>query len=230
MVEIPDGSFLMGSSADEAVFRENETPQHEVKIQSFFIGKFPVTQAQWLAVMNEVPKIAEDFRGDDLPIVNVWLEKALEFCAKLSKLTGKTFRLPSEAEWEYACRAGTVTAYFFGETLAKDSANFDGENLTAVGSFPPNDFGIYDMHGNVWEWCADIWHENYLGAPTDGNAWLKDGDRGYCVQRGGAWNVPADRFRSAFRVGDIAHNADNIVGLRVCMDKSLKVYSRLTGA
>ena len=220
MIEIPDGSFLMGSSTDEAVFRENETPQHEVKIKSFYIGKFPVTQAQWFAVMNEMPKIAEDFRGEDLPVVNVWLEKALEFCAKLSKLTSKNFHLPSEAEWEYVCRAGTLTPYFFGETLSKDSANFDGDGLTVVGSFPPNDFGIYDMHGNVWEWCADVWHENYLGAPTDGSAWLKDGDQSYCVQRGGAWNVPADRCRSAFRVGDIAHNADHIVGLRVCVDIS----------
>lgn len=203
MVEIPAGSFLMGSSEDENIFRENETPQHKVEIRSFFIGKVPVTQAQWFAVMNEMPKIAEDFRGDNFPVVNVWLEKALEFCAKISKLMGKNFRLPSEAKWEYVCRAGTLTPYFFGEKLTANSANFDGENLTAVGTFPPNDFGAYDMHGNVWEWCADVWHENYLGAPTDGSA----------------WNVPADRCRSAFRVGDIARNADQIVGLRVCMDK-----------
>lgn len=134
MVEISEGSFLMGSSADEAVFRKNETPQHTVEISSFYIAKCPVTQAQWFAVMNKMPKIAEDFRGEDLSVVNVWLEKALEFCAKISKLTRKNFRLPSEAEWEYVCRAGTSTPYFFGETLAKDSANFDSESLTAVGS------------------------------------------------------------------------------------------------
>ena len=191
MIEIPDSSFLMGSSASELFFRENETPQHEVNISSFFIGKYPITQSQWLAVMNSLPKIAKEFRGDDLPVVNVWLEKVFEFCAKLSKLTGKNFRLPSESEWEYACRAGATTPFSFGETITTDSANFNGEQpfgderkgifrncLTPIGIFPPNDFGIHDMHGNVWEWCADVWHENYINAPNDGSAWLKDGDQG----------------------------------------------------
>ncbi len=232
MLEIPAGKFIMGSSAQESFFRENETPQHKVEVSSFFIGRFPVTQAQWIAVMNVLPKIDEKFRGDDLPVVNVWLEKALEFCAKLSKLTNRNFRLPTEAEWEYACRARTTTLFSFGETISTDSANFDGEKpfgktpkglfrncLTSIGTFPPNGFGVCDMHGNVWEWCADVWHENYIGAPNDGSAWLKNGDQGYCVQRGGAWNVSADRCRSAFRVGDIAHNSEHIVGLRVCMDK-----------
>jgi formylglycine-generating enzyme required for sulfatase activity len=232
LVEIPAGSFLMGSGDLETEKRENETPQHEVNLKSFYLGKFPVTQAQWFAVMNDSPQITEEFRGDDLPVINVWLEKSIEFCAKLSSLTGETFRLPSEAEWEYACRAGTITPFSFGASLTTDLANFNGEqsfketpkgefrkSLTPVGSFPPNAFGLYDMHGNVWEWCADIWHENYSGAPTDGSAWLTNGDQSYCVQRGGSWVDRASNCRSAFRVGDIAHNNDHIVGLRVCLSK-----------
>ena len=210
----------MGSSDYETEKRENETPQHEANLKSFFLGKFPVTQAQWLAVMNDLPKIRKDFRGDNLPVVNVWLEKAIEFCAKLSALTGENFHLPSEAEWEYACRAGTSTSFSFGKEIADDLVNFkneQGSGLTPVGSFPPNAFGLYDMHGNVWEWCADIWHENYAGAPTDGSAWLTNGDQSYCVQRGGSWIDRATNCRSAFRVGDIAHNNNHIVGLRVCL-------------
>jgi formylglycine-generating enzyme required for sulfatase activity len=126
-----------------------------------------------------------------------------------------------------------VRPFSFGETITTDLANFNGEQpfnetpkgefrkrLTPVGNFPPNDFGLYDMHGNVWEWCADIWHENYVGAPNDGSAWLTDGDQSYCVQRGGSWIDRASNCRSAFRVGDIAHNNDHIVGLRVCLTKS----------
>lgn len=223
----------MGSSNFETEKRENETPQHKVYVKSFYLGKFPVTQAQWFAVMKSLPQTGENFRGDNLPVVNVWLEKAIEFCAKLSNLTGKSFRLPSEAEWEYSCRAGTTTPFSFGETITSELANFNGEQpfkktpksefrkrLIQVGSFPPNPFGLYDMHGNVWEWCADIWHENYSGAPNDGSAWLTDGDQSYCVQRGGSWIDRATNCRSAFRVGDIAHNNDNIVGLRLSMTKN----------
>ena len=233
MMEIPAGVFLMGSSERENEKRENETPQHKVNLQSFYLGKFPVTQAQWLAVMKILPTIPENFRADNLPVVNVWLEKAIEFCAKLSALTGEQFYLPSEAQWEYACRAGTTTPFSFGETLTTDIANFNGKQpfgqtpkgefrnrLIPIGHFDiANDFGLYDMHGNVWEWCADIWHENYVGAPTDGSAWLSGGDQGYCVQRGGSWLDRASNCRSAFRVGDIAHNNDHIVGLRVCLTK-----------
>lgn len=232
MMGIPAGVFLMGSSESETEKRENETPQHEVNLQSFYLGKFPVTQAQWLAVAKDLPNTSADFRGDDLPVVNVWLEKAIDFCAELSALTGENFHLPSEAQWEYACRAGTITPFSFGETITTDLANFDGEQpfgqtpkgefrkrLTPAKNFTSNDFGLYDMHGNVWEWCADIWHENYVGAPNDGSAWLEGGDRGYCVQRGGSWLDRASNCRSAFRVGDIAHNNDHIVGLRVCLTK-----------
>ncbi len=233
LVKIPGGKFLMGSSSDESEFRENETPQHEVEISTFYLGKFPVTQAQWFAVMEDLPKISEEFRGDDLPVVNVFLEKALEFCGKLSHLTNRKFRLPSEAEWEYACRAGKISLFSFGEMITSDLANFDGSQpfgnsaksefrnaLTPIGYFKfANNFGLFDMHGNVWEWCADIWHENYKNAPTDGSVWIENGDQSYCVQRGGSWRERANNCRSAFRVGDIAHNSDHIVGLRVCFSE-----------
>ena len=221
----------MESSDCESGSRKNETPQHEVNLQSFYLGKFPVTQLQWCAVMDELPEISSAFCGGNLPVVNNWLEKSIEFCAKLSKLINKNFRLPTEVEWEYACRANSITPFSFGETITTDLANFDGEQsykqtpkgkfrqrLTPVGHFAANAFGLYDMHGNVWEWCADVWHENYIGAPTDGSAWLKNGDQSYCVQRGGSWIDRASNCRSAFRVGDIAHNSDHIVGLRVCME------------
>lgn len=229
MTEVPGGEFLMGSSCDEIEFRENETPQHKVKISKFYLGKYSITQSQYFAVMGELPKISEEI-PNNLPVVNVFLEKALEFCSKLSKITNKNFRLPTEAEWEYSCRAGTDTPFCFGETITAEIANFDDNKsiskilnekkggLTPVGYFKfANNFGLYDMHGNVWEWCADVWHENYKNAPSDGSAWIAGGDQSYCVQRGGAWNSSANTCRSGFRVGDIAHNFENIVGLRVCM-------------
>ena len=234
MMEIPAGSFLMGSAESETEKRENETPQHNVNLESFYLGRFSVTQAQWFTVMSELPETKGDFRRNDFPVVNVWLEKALEFCAKLSELIGKSFRLPTEAEWEYACRAGTFTPFNCGEIITTDLANFNGEQpyknapkeifrktLTPVGHFKPNGFGLYDMHGNVWEWCADIWHENYIHAPTDGSAWIENGDQSYCVQRGGSWLDRASNCRSAFRVGDIAHNSAHIVGMRVCLEKNI---------
>ena len=229
MEKIPSGSFIMGSSPHEPFSRANERPAHRVAVSSFHLGKYPVTQAQWLAVMGALPRLDADFRGERLPVVNVYLEKALEFCARLSALTGAKFRLPTEAEWEYACRAGTTSAFSFGDELKPGMANCKAQTigksgpgdeafcgLTPVGQFPANAFGLHDMHGSVWEWCADVWHENYLGAPADGRAWTEGGDQGYCVQRGGSWDNWPDRCRSAFRVGDIAHNDDHIVGLRVC--------------
>jgi hypothetical protein len=127
-----------------------------------------------------------------------WNE-SVEFCQKLSEQSGENYRLPSEAEWEYACRAGTKTSFFFGESLAKKKANFDSDSTTDVGSFPPNDFGLYDMHGNVWEWCLDHWHDNYQGAPTDGTAWTTGGNSKLGMMRGGSWNTDPELCRSASR-------------------------------
>ncbi|MEY3827732.1 MAG: hypothetical protein RLZZ148_2553 [Cyanobacteriota bacterium] len=175
MVAIPSGKFMMGSNEFDW-----EKPIHEVTVSSFYMGKYPVTQEQWKAIAL-LDKIDIDldpnpscFKGDKKPVDSVSCNMGVEFCKRLSNLTGKNYRLPSEAEWEYACRAGTTTQYCFGDDLDPSLANY-GENLggtSLVGSFPPNGFGLYDMHGNVWEWCEDDWHDNYNGCPTDASAWL----------------------------------------------------------
>ncbi|MFB8793025.1 MAG: SUMF1/EgtB/PvdO family nonheme iron enzyme [Microcoleus sp.] len=199
MIAIAGGSFVMGSPSTEKEREDNEGPQHNVTVAPFFMGKYEVTQAQWRAVAG-LPKVNIDlnpspsnFKGDDLPVEQVSWYETVEACARLSRLTGRDYRLPSEAEWEYACRAGTTTPFYFGETITSDLVNCDGndsygaapkgiyrEKTTDVGTFPPNAFGLYDMHGNVWEWCADPWHGNYNGAPTDGSVWdKKDNDNRY---------------------------------------------------
>lgn len=231
LIEIQAGQFLMGSPLHETGHRGNESPQHAVNVKRFFLGRCPVTQAQWRALMGSLPSMGEAFRGDDLPVVNVWWEQAQEFCARLTQHCGHIIRLPSEAEWEFACRAGTTTPFHTGKTITTALANYNGnfqygqasageyrQCTTPAGYFQTtNAFGLCDMHGNVWEWCADAWHVDYQGAPNDGSAWLQ-GDEGYRVQRGGSWADRAEVCRSAFRVGDIAHNSDHIVGLRIASE------------
>ena len=208
MVKIPGGRFLMGSPETEAERSDNEGPQHYVDVPQFFMGKYVVTQAQWQAVMGNNPS---RFKGTNRPVEQVNWYDATEFCQNLSKITGRTYRLPSEAEWEYACRAGTTTPFYFGETINTDLANYHAletyanepkgeyrEETTPVGQFPSNSFGLYDMHGNVWEWCADEWHENYDGAPTDGSVWL-NGDKQRSPLRGGSWDYNPNLCRSAIR-------------------------------
>ncbi|MEA5598549.1 bifunctional serine/threonine-protein kinase/formylglycine-generating enzyme family protein [Rivularia sp. UHCC 0363] len=208
MVEIPDGEFLMGSPADEKEREDSESPQHKVTVESF-MGKFAVTQAQYQAIMGKNPS---NFKGEKRPVEKVSWNDATEFCKKLTEKTGRTYRLPSEAEWEYACRAGTTTPFHFGETITTDLANYNGnetyanepkgkfrKKTTEVGSFPPNGFGLYDMHGNVWEWCQDGWHLHYNGAPTDGSAWIENGNDWRKVLRGGSWFNNPELCRSAFR-------------------------------
>ena len=199
---------MMGSPEDEEDSDDSERPQHQVTIQPFYMGKFQITQAQWRAVAN-MPKIERylnpdpsRFKGENRPVEIVSWEDAVEFCERLSLFTGKEYRLPSEAQWEYAARAGTTTPFHYGQTITNQLANYPGnytyaeelsgedrEQTTLVGSFPPNSFGLYDMHGNVYEWCADPWHNNYEGAPMDGRVWLKSGnDNHYYVIRGGLSN------------------------------------------
>ena len=209
MVYIPGGTFMMGSPDDEEGRDSNEGPQHRVTVASFHMGKYPITQAQWKIVMGNNPSF---FQGANLPVENVSWHDAVEFCQRLSQKTGKTYRLPSEAEWEYACRAGTTTPFHFGETITTEFANYDGnytyakgpkgiyrEKTTPVGSFRvANAFGLYDMHGNVWEWCADPWHENYQGAPSDGSVWESGGSSSRML-RGGGWDANPRSCRCAVR-------------------------------
>ena len=204
------------SSESKKILYSNEEPRHPRTIAPFFMGKFPVTQAQWQAVMNVNPS---SWKGKNLPVENVSWNDAVEFCQRLSRQTGREYRLPSEAEWEYACRAGTTTSFHFGETITTDLANYKEiyqGRTTPVGSFGvANAFGLYDMHGNVYEWCADPWHKNYQGAPSDGRVWESGGDDSLRVLRGGSWNFSPKDCRSAFRpcLGPGSRNYN--VGLRV---------------
>ncbi|NEO56112.1 MAG: SUMF1/EgtB/PvdO family nonheme iron enzyme [Okeania sp. SIO3B5] len=208
MVKIPAGRFLMGSPETEVKRRYSESPQHYVEVPEFFMGKYPVTQAQWEAVMGYNPSY---FKDANRPVESVSWDDATEYCQKISQKTGKKYSLPSESQWEYACRAGTNTPFYFGKTITSELANYRGgstyadepkgkyrQETTDVGIFPANAFGLYDMHGNVSEWCADEWHDNYKGAPTDGSAWL-DGNDNRSPLRGGSWFDNSDNCRSAIR-------------------------------
>ncbi|MBW4693492.1 MAG: formylglycine-generating enzyme family protein [Lyngbya sp. HA4199-MV5] len=235
MVLIPGGSFLMGSPEDELGRSDTEGPPHTVTVSTFCFGKYPVTQAQWKAVaaLPQVNQALEadpsDFKGENRPVENVSWYEAMEFCDRLSHHTGRTYRLPSEAEWEYACRAGTTTPFHFGETITSDLANYYGENTygaepkgtsrgetTPVGNFGvANAFGLYDMHGNVWEWCANHWHGNYDGAPTDGSVWLSDDQEAGRLLRGGSWRSYPAYCRSAYRFYDHPGARNYSIGFRV---------------
>jgi formylglycine-generating enzyme required for sulfatase activity len=246
MVSIRGGNFSMGSPALEKERSNDESPHHQVTVQPFWMGRYPITQAQWRTVA-QFPKLKRSmnpdpsyFKGDNRPVEQIsWLD-AVEFCKRLSKKTGKEYRLPSEAEWEYACRAGTTTPFHFGSTITPELANYDGNDVydkgskgkyvkatTPVGSYKvANAFGLYDMHGNVWEWCTDRWHENYQGAPTDGSARPESREEKYllraylndleCVVRGGSWFYDPGSCRSASRNGLARLGVLNHVGFRVC--------------
>ena len=235
MLHIPAGEFQMGSSDKEVDRITSEAPQHRVQLQSFFLGQTPVTQAQWKLVAGW-PKLAVDlnpqpsnFKGANRPVEQVSWEEAMEFCRRLSQRTELSYTLPSEAQWEYACRAGTTTPFAFGDTLTPDLANYDGnytygsgpkgtyrEKTTDVGSFLANAWGLQDMHGNVWEWCLDHWHENYQGAPRDGTSWVNAGDEALRLLRGGSW-FDAPRYgRSAVRLRRLQDIRNYNVGFRLC--------------
>ncbi|MFM6081497.1 MAG: SUMF1/EgtB/PvdO family nonheme iron enzyme, partial [Dolichospermum sp.] len=231
MVAIPGGTFMMGSPENEKGYHSSQSPQHQVTVPPFFIGKYPVTQKQWRAVID-LKSDPSYFKGDNLPVESVSWNDAQEFCARLSRMANKTYRLPSEAEWEYACCGGTTTPFYCGETISTDLANYNGnytygdgskgvyrEETTEVGSFKiANEFGLYDMHGNVWEWCQDDWHNNYEGAPTDGSAWISNNTKSDKLLRGGSWLVIPEYCRSAYRSSNGAGFDNNYSGFRVVCD------------
>ncbi|MGH9832697.1 MAG: SUMF1/EgtB/PvdO family nonheme iron enzyme [Blastocatellia bacterium] len=248
MVEIAGGEFWMGSTdADaQAAFNDakrywkdaeqqwytRETPRHRVAVSSFFMGKHPVTQAQWMEVMGNLPEISDDLRGDDRPVVMVSWEEAVEFCRELSRRTKRQYRLPTEAEWEYACRAGTNTPFAFGQNINPEVVNYAGsqpygsasqgtyrQKTVPVGSLGvANVFGLYDMHGNVWEWCSDWYSSSYYeecrkqGMVTDPQGPATGSDR---VYRGGGWYFHAVLCRSAYRINDAPGFRDDGVGFRL---------------
>jgi formylglycine-generating enzyme required for sulfatase activity len=235
MILIPGGTFVMGSPPDELERVDTESPQHFVTVLSLFMGQYPITQAQWrfvasLPQVNHVLKPdPSSFKGDNRPVESVNWYDAAEFCQRLCQYTHRTYRLPSEAEWEYACRARATTPFYFGETITTKLANYNaitiyGDGLegewrqetTPVDHFGiANAFGLGDMHGNVWEWCLDHWHGNYEDAPDDASAWLTDDEEASRVLRGGSWSSDPNYCRSASRLNGYPDNVSSSFGFRV---------------
>jgi formylglycine-generating enzyme required for sulfatase activity len=222
MVAIPPGEFMMGSPDDEEGREHDEGPRHRVRIGYwFYIGKIEVTQAQWRAVMGNNPS---HFKGcDPCPVEGVSWGDAQKFCRKLLTRTGMSYRLPSESEWEYAARAGTATAFAFGENITPELVNYNGtirNRTTASGSIGvANGFGLYDMLGNVYEWCEDWYHESYApiigDAPNDGSAWIIGGEQKERVLRGGSWASSRTVVRSANRDRATPNTRNNLIGFRI---------------
>jgi len=240
MVEISTGNFLMGSPLSEEG-RESDEAQRRVTVPAFRIGRFPITQAQWEVVAGlekverELTANPSSFKGPDRPVESVSWDDAIEFCRRLSKHTRRNYTLPSEAQWEYACRAGSTTPFHFGATLTTELANYDGnytygqgpkgtyrEQTTDVGSFPANAWGLQDMHGNVWEWCLDRWHPSLVKGPTDGSAWqepapeLAKENQDRRLLRGGSWILYPRFCRSACRDNGLPDGRSDDIGFRVC--------------
>ncbi|WUR15577.1 SUMF1/EgtB/PvdO family nonheme iron enzyme [[Empedobacter] haloabium] len=248
LVLIPTGRFEMGAheyehaqalkAGAQRAWLEREKPPHWVGIErSFALGRYPVTVGEWRRFVRATgwqPKLDFDWehpgfrQDDDHPVVGISWYDAQDYLNWLCVMTGQVYRLPSEAEWEYACRAGSKTAFSFGNEIATTQANYDGNfnygagvkgeargGTTKVGSFPPNPWGLYDMHGNVWEWVQDPVHDNYAGAPVDGSAWEQGGDPSRRVLRGGAWLYQPRYLRSAVRNGYSAFLSNDVVGFRV---------------
>lgn len=227
MVVLPPGRFLMGGTEGDRVRQKNEVPRHEVKISKpFAIGRFEVTFSQWDACVaaggcNYSPQDRGWGRGN-LPVIYANWTDIKEYLEWLTQLTSRKYRLPSEAEWEYAARAGTETVYFWGDDVGTDNANclgcrkLGGDQTVPVGSFAPNAFKLYDMHGNVWEWMADCWNGSYGNAPADGSAWTA-GDCDQRAVRGGAWGTEPDDLRSSRRMADKVNLRSGKLGFRVVM-------------
>jgi eukaryotic-like serine/threonine-protein kinase len=228
MVYVQGGTFMMGSNEYDI-----EKPIHQVRVKPFFMGKYAVTQGQYEAIMGTNPSSFKN--GDDYPVENVSWYDAMTFCEKCSEITGKTYSLPSEAQWEYACRAGTNTPFTFGETVTPDLVNYDGnypcdkapqgkyrETTVSVDYFPPNGFGLYGMHGNVWEWCGDDWVDSYKNTPTDGSPYLVSfKHNSNKVLRGASWGTYGVNCRSSSRSLSAPVNGYNTVGFRVVVSSGL---------
>ncbi|MDJ0534114.1 MAG: formylglycine-generating enzyme family protein [Xenococcaceae cyanobacterium MO_207.B15] len=255
MMLILGGEFIMGAPETELDSEDSERPQHKVTVPTFFMGKYPVTQEQWRVVAgfpqinHELKPNPSEFKGNKKPVEQVNWYEAKEFCQRLSRHTGREYSLPSEAEWEYACRSVisnqlSVTSrqltveewnekynqpFHFGATITTDLANYNGNFIygegetgknrretTPVDQFGiANDFGLCDMHGNVWEWCEDHWHDNYQNAPTDGSSWTTNGDSSLRVIHGGSWVNNPNNCRSDARGINYPENAFNNIGFRV---------------
>jgi formylglycine-generating enzyme required for sulfatase activity len=233
IVVVPAGSFTMGSPDSEEGRIEEEGPQHRVTFgKSFGVGKFAVTFEEWDACVadggcNGYAPSDEGWGRGRRPVINVSWEDAKAYVVWLSRKTGKSYRLLSEAEREYVTRAGTTTPFWWGASISTQQANYNGNytygtgatgvsrrQTVPVNSFQPNPWGLYQVHGNVWEWTEDCWHDDYLGAPSDGSAWTSGGcsDR---VIRGGAWYFYPWLLRAAFRIWNSANGRDNVVGFRL---------------
>ena len=212
MVLIPPGTFRMGSPASE-IGRTDDENLHQVNItKQYYIGKYEVTQELWEAVIGHNPSSKN--KGAKLPVTDVSWNDCQEFLKRLNEKSNTVYRLPTEAEWEYACRAGTTTAYSFGDSITKNYANFDNSSISSVGSYKPNAFGLYDMHGNVWEWCEDIYGAYPAGAVTDPKG-LATGTSH--VLRGGSFFDFGSRARSSFRFVSAPTNRNNLFGFRLVM-------------
>lgn len=225
MIVVPAGKFIMGSPNVESGRVVSEGPQHEVTIvKPFAISKFEVSFEEWdsCVVANACPPVPDRWGRGKMPVTNVSWSDSTQYASWLSRLTGKKYRLLSEAEWEYAARSGASTRYFWGDDPGNGNANCDGcgshwdrKQAAPVGSFKPNAFGLYDIHGNVWEWVEDYWHDDYNGATTNGSPWLKDGDPSYRVIRGGSWRNDTELVRVAVRAKRNINVKFDTLGFRV---------------
>jgi formylglycine-generating enzyme required for sulfatase activity len=242
LVELPGGSFQMGDI--DGLGTEYERPVRTVQVPAFAIGKYEVTFNEWAACLTaggcKYRPSHEGWGADGRPVINVSWNDAQEYVRWLSKETGDSYRLPTEAEWEYAARAGTETRYSWGdgsEWMCQEANVFDRDGLAAnpdwnwhvqckdgepftarVGQYRPNPWGLHDMFGNVWEWTEDCWHPDYTGAPTDGSAWTEDGQCSKRVNRGGGWGNHPRTMRSATRDADNVGDRGDGLGFRVVRD------------
>lgn len=237
LVFIPSGNFIMGSPASELERSDSEGPQHRVEISKFYMGRFPVTQAQWRAV-SQFERLKRDlepepsrFKGDQNPVEQVSWYDAVEFCDRLTVHSKYTYRLPTEAEWEYACRGGTKSPFYCGQTISINIANYYGlytygkgvvgvnrRETNPLDHFEmANSFGLSDMHGNIMEWCLDHWHNSYHNAPTNGRSWLTNDDLALRVVRGGSWDNDPGSCRSASRNQKNPNSSNNAVGFRIVL-------------